>query len=265
MEIRPAHRQTGDRDRLASQRLPSLLVVEESPSPGGRPAVAAEVRELIRGMSVANPGWGAPRIHGELGKLGITVSETTVAKYMVRVRRPPSQTWRAFLSNHIGNLVTVDFFLVPTATFRLLFVFVILAHDRRRPIHFAVTRLPTAEWTAQQLVQAFPWDRGLRFLLRDRDGTYGSAFRQTAAGLGIEEVLCAPRSPWQNAYAERLIGSIRRECVDHVIVFNESGLRRILRAYFEYHPLAHSSVTRQGHTESSRRSTAGTGCSGGAA
>ena len=201
----------------------------------GRPAVAAEVRELIRRMSVANPGWGAPRIHGELGKLGITVSETTVTKYMVRVRRPPSQTWRAFLSNHIGNLVAVDFFLVPTATFRLLFVFVILAHDRRRPIHFAVTRHPTAEWTAQQLVQAFPWDRGPRFLLRDRDATYGSAFRQTAAGLGIEEVLCAPRSPWQNAYAERLIGSIRRECLDQVIVFNESGLRRILRPYFEYY------------------------------
>jgi transposase InsO family protein len=150
------------------------------------------------------------------------------------------------LSNHIGNLVAVDFFLVPTATFRLLFVFVVLAHGRRRPIHFAVTRHPTAEWTAQQLVQAFPWDRGPRFLLRDRDGTYGSAFRQTAAGLGIEEVLCAPRSPWQNAYAERLIGSIRRECLDHVIVFNESGLRRIRRAYFEYytHSRTHLSLAK---------------------
>ena len=125
--------------------------------------------------------------------------------------------------------------MVPTATFRLLFVFVILAHDRRRPVHFAVTRHPTAEWTAQRLVQAFPWDSGPRFLLRDRDGIYGSALRETAAGLGIEEVLCAPRSPWQNAYAERLIGSIRRECLDHVIVFNESGLRQILRSYFEYY------------------------------
>ena len=218
----------------------------------GRPPVVAEVRELIRRMSLANPGWGAPRIHGELGKLGITVSETTVAKYMARLRKPPSQAWRTFLSNHLGNLVAVDFFVVPTATFRLLFVFVVLAHDRRRPVHFAVTRHPTAEWTAQQLVQAFPWDSGPRFLLRDRDGIYGSAFRETAAGLGIEEVLCAPRSPWQNAYAERLIGSIRRECLDHVIVFNESGLRRILRSYFEYYTHSRTHLSLHKDTPSPR-------------
>ena len=123
----------------------------------------------------------------------------------------------------------------PTATFRLLFVFVILSHDRRRPVHFAVTSHPTAEWTAQQLLQAFPWDTAPRYLLRDRDGNYGKIFRETALGLGIKEVLCAPRSPWQNAYAERLIGSIRRECLDHVIVFHEPGLRRVLRSYFEYY------------------------------
>jgi len=204
----------------------------------GRPRVSMEVRGLIRRMSTANPGWGAPRIHGELGKLGIKVSETTVAKYMVRQRRPPSQTWRTFLSNHVKDLVSADFFVVPTATFRLLFVFVILFHDRRRPVHFAVTSHPTAEWTAQQLLQAFPWDTAPRFLLRDRDGNYGKTFRDAAQWLGIEEVLCAPRSPWQNAYAERLIGSIRRECLDHVIVLHEPGLRRVLRSYFDYY--AHS-------------------------
>ena len=162
----------------------------------GRPPVSTEVRELIRRMSAANPRWGAPRIRGELGKLGIQVSETTVAKYMLRQRNPPSQTWRTFLTNHIQDLVSADFFVVPTATFRLLFGFVILSHDRRRLVHFAVTSHPTAEWTAQQLLQAFPWDEAPRFLLRDRDRTYGEGFRQTAAGLGIEEVLCAPRSPF---------------------------------------------------------------------
>src|SRR5215472_15372817 len=201
----------------------------------GRPPVSPELRELIRRMSAANPGWGAPRIHGELGKLGIQVSETTVAKYMVRHRRPPSQTWRTFLNNHVKDLASADFFVVPTATFRLLFVFVILAHDRRWPVHFAVTSHPTAEWTARQLVQAFPWDSAPGFLVRDRDGNYRNVFQETTAGLGIQEVLCAPRSPWQNAYVERLIGSIRQECLDHVIVFHESGLRRILRSYFDYY------------------------------
>ena len=147
----------------------------------------------------------------------------------------PSQTWRAFLNNHMRHLVAADFFVVPTATFRLLFVFVILSHDRRRPVHFAVTRHPTAEWTARQLLQAFTWDSAPRLLVRDRDSNYGKVFRETAAELGIEEVLCAPRSPWQNAYAERLIGSIRRECLDHVIAFHESGLRRILKSYFDYY------------------------------
>jgi len=204
----------------------------------GRPPASMDVRKLIRRMSIANPGWGAPRIHGELGKLGIKVSETTVAKYMVRHRRPPSQTWRTFLSNHVKDLVSADFFVVPTATFRLLFVFVILSHDRRQPVHFAVTSHPSAEWTAQQLLQAFPWDTAPRFLVRDRDGNYGRMFRSAARSLGIEEVLCAPRSPWQNACAERLIGSIRRECLDHVIVLHEPGLRRVLRSYFDYY--AHS-------------------------
>jgi putative transposase len=169
----------------------------------GRPPVSTDVRELIRRISVANPRWGAPRIHGELGKLGIQVGETTVAKYMLRHRNPPSQTWRTFLTNHIKDLVSADFFVVPTATFGLLFVFVVLCHDRRRIVHFALTSHPTAEWTARQLLQAFPWDTAPRFLLRDRDRIYGEVFRQTAAGLDLEEVLCAPRSPWQNAFCER--------------------------------------------------------------
>src|SRR5271169_2161775 len=161
----------------------------------GCPLVSTEVRALIRRISAANPSWGAPRIHGELGKLGIRVSETTVGKYMVRHRYPPSQTWRTFLSNHVKDLVSTDFFVVPTATFRLLFVFVILSHDRRRPVHFAVTIHPTAEWTAQQLLQAFPWDTAPRYLVRDRDGNYGKVFREAVKWLGMEEVLCAPRSP----------------------------------------------------------------------
>ena len=201
----------------------------------GRPSASREVRDLIRKMSIANPRWGAPRIHGELLKLGIEVSEATVAKYMVRHRKPPSQTWRTFLKNHTKNLVAADFFVVPTISFRILYVFVILAHERRRPVHFAVTANPTAEWTARQLLEAFPWDTAPRYLLRDRDKTYGEKFQEATAWLGIREVLTAAQSPWQNAYVERLIGSIRRECLDHVIVLEESGLRRVLKSYFEYY------------------------------
>ena len=168
-------------------------------------------------------------------KLGIKVSETTVAKYRVRHRHPPSQTWRTFLANHIKYFVSADFFVVPTATFRLLFVFVILSHDRRRPMHFAVTSHPTAEWTAQQFLQAFPWDMAPRFSVARSRRQLREDVSRCCQGLGIEEVLCAPRSPWQNAYAERLIGSIRRECLDHVIAFHESGLRRVLRSYFDYY------------------------------
>lgn len=186
-------------------------------------------------MSLANPRWGAPRIHGELLKLGFELAEATVAKYMVRHRRPPSQTWRTFLANHAKDLVSSDFFVVPTVFFRVLFVFVILSHDRRRPVHVAVTEYPTAEWVAHQLLEAFPWDSAPRYLLRDRDGSYGEKFLEAANWLGIQEVLTAPQSPWQNCYVERLIGSIRRECLDHVIVLNETSLRRTLKSYFEYY------------------------------
>ncbi|HEY6305680.1 MAG TPA: integrase core domain-containing protein [Candidatus Angelobacter sp.] len=201
----------------------------------GRPREPREIRELIRRMSLANPRWGAPRIHGELQKLGINIGETTVAKYMVRHRSPSSQTWKTFLKNHMHDLVSTDFFVVPTATFRLLFVFLVLSHERRRVVHFAVTGHPTAEWTAQQLIDAFPWDTPPRYLLRDRDGSYGELFPQTARAMQIRELLTAPRSPWQNAYVERLIGSIRRDCLDHVLIFNQRGLRRILQLYFGYY------------------------------
>ena len=201
----------------------------------GRSAVPQEVRDLIRTMSLANPRWGAPRLHGELLKLGIAVSQGTVATYMCPRRSPPSQSWRTFLQNHVPDLMAADFFVVPTATFRLLFVFVILAHNRRRPFHIAVTTSPTAAWTAQQLREAFPWDTAPRYLLRDRDSVYGDTFRNMVQQMGITEIRTAPRSPWQNAYVERLIGSIRRECLDHVIVWHEAGLQRVLRAYVDYY------------------------------
>lgn len=215
--------------------------------PGGRPAIDAGVRELIRTMSRNNVGWGAPRIHGELQMLGIQVSESTVAKYMLRRRKPPSQSWRTFLENHTTDLVSVDFFTVPTATFRVMYVFVILHHQRREFVHFNATDHPTAQWTAQQLVEAFPFDTAPRYLLRDRDCIYGERFRNRVKSLGIEEVLTAPRSPWQSPYVERLIGSIRRECLNHVILFNERHLRRLLKSYVAYYHEArtHLSLDKQ--------------------
>jgi len=167
--------------------------------------------------------------------IGIQLPKSTVAKYMVQQRRPPSQTWRAFLKNHVRDIVAVDFFVVPTVRNRILFVFLILAHERRRVLHFDVTTNPTAEWTAQQIVEGFPWEEAPRYLLRDRDGIYGEYFRRRVRNMGIEQVVTAPRSPWQNPYVERMIGSIRRECLDHVIVLNERHLRRILTGYFRYY------------------------------
>ena len=185
-------------------------------------------------MLEANPLWGAPRIHGELLKLGITVSQAAVARYMVRRRRPPSQTWRTFFANHVTQMMAAEFFVVPTITYRLLFVLVILAHHRRRVVHVAVTAHPTAVWTAQQLREAFPEDQAPQYLLHDRDGAFADV-GATADSMGIQEVRTAPRSPWQNAYAERVIGSIRRECTDHVVVMTEGGLRRILAQYLAYY------------------------------
>jgi len=178
---------------------------------------------------------GAPRIRNELAKLGIDIAESTVARFMERERKPPSPSWRAFLDNHVKDLVAVDFFVVPTATFGVLFGLLVLAHDRRRVVHFNVTPPPTARWTAQQVVEAFPFDEALRFLIRDHDGRYSQDFRERIKHLGIEEVVIAYRSPWQSPYVERLVGSLRRECLDHVIVFNEAHLLRILTACFAYY------------------------------
>lgn len=181
------------------------------------------------------PDLGAPRIQAELHLLGHDLAESTVAKYIPKPRKPPSQGWRTFLKNHVGSLASVDFFVVPTVTFRVLYVFVILCHERRRVVHFNVTTQPNAAWVAQQLREAFPFDEAPRFLLRDRDGAYGNEVSRCLKSLGTEEVLTAPRSPWQNPFAERLIGSIRRECLDHVIVWDEQHLLRILKSYFEYY------------------------------
>ena len=186
-------------------------------------------------MSRENPTWGAPRILSELLLLGYSVAESTVAKYMVRKLKPPSQTWRSFLKNHVGQIAAIDFFTVPTISFRVLYVFLVLLHCRRRIVHFNVTTNPTAQWAAQQIVEAFPYDQSPRFLLRDRDGTYGQLFQDRIENMGIEEVLIAPRAPWQNPYAERIIGSIRRDCLDHLIVLNEDHLHRILSEYFSYY------------------------------
>jgi putative transposase len=217
------------------------------PSQSGRPAIDTDVRKLIRTMSRNNIGWGAPRIHGELKMLGLQVSESTVAKYMIRHRKPPSQIWRTFLENHTADLVSADFFTVPTATFRIMYVFVILHHERREIVHFNATYHPTAEWTAQQIVEAFPFDTAPRYFLRDRDSIYGARFRNRVKSLGIQEVLTAPRSPWQNPYVERLIGSIRRECLNHVIIINERHLRQQLKSYSTYYHKArtHLSLDKQ--------------------
>ena len=201
----------------------------------GRPPVSREVRGLIRRMTRENPLWGAPRIHGELLMLGFSISQAAVSKYMVRNPRPPSQTWRTFLRNHADCLASIDFFVVPSAPFRLLFGFIVLHHERRRIVHFAVTANPTMVWVAQQIREAFPWDTAPRYLLHDRDGVYGHEFRDRVVSMGIEAVVTAPRSPWQNPYVERVIGSIRRECLDHVIILDEWHLRRILASYLDYY------------------------------
>jgi putative transposase len=197
-------------------------------------------------MSRENPMWGVPRIQSELALLGHTVSEATVRKYRIRHRKPPSQTWRTFLDNHLADIMAIDFFTVPTATFRILFAFVVLRHDRRRIVHFNVTANPTTQWTAQQIVEAFSHDEAPRFLLRDRDSIYGESFLRRVENMDIKEIVTAYRSHWQSPYVERLIGSIRRECLDHVIVLNDRHLRRILTDYFHYyhHARAHLSLDR---------------------
>ena len=201
----------------------------------GRPAIAKEVRDLIQDMWRSNPLWGSPRIVGELRKLGINMAKSTVEKYRPKRRKPPSPTWNAFLNNHIKDIVACDFFTVPTASCKVLFVFILLTHERRRIVHFNITEHPTAVWTAQQVVEAFPWESAPRYLLRDRDAIYSAFFQSRVKNLGIEEVKIAPCSPWQNPYCERLIGSLRRDVLDHIVVLNERHLQRVLTAYISYY------------------------------
>ena len=201
----------------------------------GRPTVPAELRCLIQRMSSANPLWGAPRVEAELRMLGIEVARTTVAKYMVRHCRSPSPSWRSLLQDHLDELIAVDFFTVPTVRNRVLYVILVLLLKRRRILHFNVTANPTAAWTAQQIVEAFAWEAPPRFLQRDRNKIYGEAFRARVRGLGLEEILTAPRSPWQNGYVERVIGTIRRECLDHVLVLSDRHPRRVISRYLDYY------------------------------
>jgi transposase InsO family protein len=198
---------------------------------GGRPQIEAGLRALIRQMSMENPLWGAPRIHGELLKLGFEVAQSSVAKYMVKRRGPPSQGWRTFLRNHAPEIAAMDFLVVPTIGFDLLYAFLIVRLNRRDLVWINVTTNPTAEWVARQITQAFPWTEAPRYMIRDRDRIYGAAVTRRLRAMGIRDRPTAPASPWQNGYAERLIGSIRRECLDHVIVQGEPHLRRILRSY----------------------------------
>ncbi len=201
----------------------------------GRPTVPKEIRNFIRQMRLENPTWGTPRIHSELLLLGYDICETTISNYMVRQKKPPSQTWKTFLKNHAIDITAVDFFTVPTATFRILYCFIVICHHRRKIVHFNVTYNPTAKWTTQQITEAFPYDSALKYLIRDRDRIYGDFFVQRVNRMGIKEVKIAPKSPWQNAYAERVIGSIRRECLNHFIIFNEKHLLKILDEYVDYY------------------------------
>jgi len=186
-------------------------------------------------MSIANALWGAPRIHGELLKLGIDIGQSSVAKYMVKRRQPPSQGWKTFLRNHADGIAAMDMFVVPTISFRLLYGLLILRHDRREILWLGVTAHPTAEWIANQLAEAYGWERTPRFLIRDRDGAYGEVFLRRLRSMGIRDRPTSPRSPWQNGHVERLIGSIRRECVDHIIVARERHLRHVLLSYMNYY------------------------------
>ena len=202
---------------------------------GGRPTVPPEIRRLIREMSIANPLWGAPRIHGELLKLGIDIGQTSVAKYMARRRGPPSQGWKTFLHNHADGIAAMDLFVVPTISFRLLYGLLIMGHGRRHILWFGVTAHPTGEWIANQITEVCGWEQVPRYLVRDRDGAYGEIFIRRLRSIGIRDRPTSPRSPWQNGYCERLIGSIRRDCLDHVVIFGERHLRYLLRSYANYY------------------------------
>ena len=221
--------------------------------PAGRPPLDQQIRVLVRDMATANPLWGAPRIHGELRTLGVDVSERTVSRLLGRSPRPSSQTWKTFLTNHLASAASMDFFTVPTLTGRVLFVLIVLAHHRRRIVHLNITDYPTAAWSAQQVVDAFPDDTAPRWMHRDRDRIYGDVFQRRLATMGIAEVVSAPASPWQNPYAERLIGSVRRECLNHVIVLGERHLRRLLSTYLLYYHGARTHLSLEQDAPTPRR------------
>jgi transposase InsO family protein len=194
-------------------------------------------------MCRENPLWGAPRIHGELMMLGFSVAQSTVSKYMVKRRGRPSQGWRTFMRNHRDGIVSVDLLTTPTIAFERLYAFVILRHLRREIVRIAVTKHPTAEWLARQITEAFPWDTAPAILVRDNDRVFGDIFQRRVKAMGIRDHLISPRSPWQNGYVERVIGSIRRECLDHVIVFGEAHLQRVLDAYADYYNSARTHLS----------------------
>ena len=231
----------------------------KSGSVGGRPPVARELRTLILRMAAENPLWGAPRIHGELLKLGFELSQATVSNYIRRHPRPRGQAWRTFIDNHRDAIAATDLFVVPTIGLKLMYGIVIVHLKRRELVWTNATLHPTAEWIAQQLTEAFPWESAPSHLIRDRDATYGAVFKRRLNAMGIRDHPTAPRSPWQNGYAERIIGSIRRECLDHTIIFGEAHLRQTLRSYANYYNRArthlslakdspiHRSVQRQGN------------------
>jgi transposase InsO family protein len=204
-------------------------------------------------MSLANPLWGAPRIHGELKMLGIDVAQSTVAKYMAKRRGPPSQGWKTFLRNHADDIASCDFLIVPSIGFKLLYALVVLGHRRRKLLHIGVTPHPTAEWTARQLCEAFPWDSAPAHLIRDNDSIYGAAFKKQLAAMGIRDGPTALRSPWQNGYVERVIGSIRRECLDHLIIRDERHLRRVLKDYVKYYNSARTHLSLKKNSPQSRQ------------
>ena len=211
----------------------------------GRPKIDRGLRDLIQRMSSENPLWGASRIHGELLMLGFEVAQSTVSKYMVRGQNPPSQTWKTFLRNHAEAIAAIDMCVVPTLTFDLLFSFLVLGHRRRQLLWFEVTRHPTAEWLARQITEAFPWASAPAFLVRDNDRAYGHVFTSRVRAMGIRDRPISPGSPWQNGYAERLIGTLRRECLDQVVIFGKTHLQRILSAYAAHYNKARTHLALQ--------------------
>ena len=226
---------------------------------GGRPRIDSDVRALIRRMSRENPLWGAPRTHGELLMLGFEVSESTVGRYMIKTRRPRSQSWTTFLRNHAAGIASIDLFVVRTISFKLLYGLVILRHARRRLVRIAVTTNPTAEWIAGQVTEAFPWSEAPRHLIRDRDAAFGPVYTRRVRAMGIRDRPIAPHSPWQNGHVERLIGSIRRECLDHLVISGEAHLRRILKTYASYYNELRTHLTLDKEAPNGRRSqTVGT-------